>query len=309
MAPKVIEDPGFKFREELSNDDLNKVIIDGGAEKVKDSLTKVWNYGQDEKVAVPVMVVGPDGKLVGSKWVIVGSIEPKAVKAEQIWSEAEKDIFLEIKIQDLTMFPFYNRCRNVSGWIDSDAITWSVFKKEKHKKVVLGVDTYGEVGVQKFSVRIGVLPISTSTAALTLAIVPMSKEELKRKLPDHYAKTVCPQVALTLGVQNTRALNIKLGVEEPIGSKTGMRVWPLVEDVRGQEERGKGITSMDIRKGLAKFLRTVQGFNSKLPKKLQEAIEEVKKNAAPSEPDWIWPEHLEVESTEPMVEEGGWIKF
>ena len=31
-----------------------------------------------------------------AKWVITDTVEPKAVKAEQIWKEAEKDIFIEI---------------------------------------------------------------------------------------------------------------------------------------------------------------------------------------------------------------------
>ena len=185
MAPKSMEDPGFKFCEELPSDAIKKLLIDGGAEKVKEALANVWSYGPQENVAVPVLVTGPDGKLSGAKWVVTGCVEPKAVKAEQIWKEAEKDIFLEIKIQDLTTFPFYNRCRNVSGWLDCDSLTWSVFKKEKGKKVVIATEKHAEVGIQKFALRLSVLPNSVSSAALTLAIVPLSKDELKKKIPDH----------------------------------------------------------------------------------------------------------------------------
>ena len=305
MVPKVIEDPGFKFREELPIEVIKKLLIDGGAEKVKEALANVWSYGPQENVAVPVLVAGPDGKFSGAKWVITGMVEPKAVKAEQIWKEAEKDIFIEIKIQDLTSFPFYNRCRNVSGWLDSDSLTWTVFKKEKGKKVVIASEKFQEMGIQKFALRIGVLPNSVSSASLTLAIVPLSKDELKKRIPDHYSKTVCPQVALTLGEKTTRALNIKLGVEETVGSKTGMRVWPLIEDLRAGDEQGMNISSLDIRKGLSKFLHTVQGMNNKLPKNLSEAFDEVKKNAVvAAEPEWIWPAHHEVESDEPLVEQG-----
>ena len=66
---------------------------------------------------------------------------------------------------------------------------------------------------------------------------------------------------------------------------------------------------MDIRKALSKFLRTVQGLNNKLPKNLDEAFEEVKKNASPSEPEWIWPPHHEVESEEALVEQGWLIRI
>ena len=305
MVPKIIEDPDFKFREELKEDVIGKLTIDGGAEKLKESLANVWNYGSDENVAVPVLMVGADGKLAGAKWVVCGKIEPRAVKAEQIWKESQKDVFIEIKIPDLSIFTFYNRCRNVSGWIDCEALTWGVFRSENKKKVVVPSDKYQEVGVQKFCLRICILPNSAATAALTLAIVPLSKEELKKKLPDHYSKTYCPQVALTLGEKTTRALIIKLGVKEPLGSKTGMKVWPIIEDLRTQEERGRQrVVSIDVRRGLAKFLRTVQGLNNKQPRKLEEAFEEVKSKAAPAEPEWIWPTSHEIESDEPLVEQG-----
>ena len=75
MAPKVIEDPDFKYREELPSDVIKKLLIDGGAEKVKEALTREWNYGPDEKVAVPVLVAGPDGKFSGAKWVITADLQ------------------------------------------------------------------------------------------------------------------------------------------------------------------------------------------------------------------------------------------
>ena len=61
MAPKVIEDPDFKFREELKEDVLDKLTIDGGTEKVKEMLTTVWEYGMEENIAVPVLMVGAGG--------------------------------------------------------------------------------------------------------------------------------------------------------------------------------------------------------------------------------------------------------
>ena len=188
MAPKVIESDCFKFREELSKQHISDLIVDGGAEKVKEAIT-LWGYDiVNEKMAVPIMVIGNDGKVAGSKWQVVGQLEPKAVKAEQIWPDAEKDVYIEIKINDMTVFPFYNRCRNVSGWLDSDFITWSGFKKEKNKKVALTVDQYQTAGIQKFCIRLGIIPVSEDTASLTLAFLPMSKDDLKKELPEVYSK-------------------------------------------------------------------------------------------------------------------------
>ena len=78
-----------------------------------------------------------------------------------------------------------------------------------------------------------------------------------------------------------------------------------MEDLRPQENRGQNILSMDVRKCTAKFLRTVQGLNNKLPKNLDEAFEEVKNKPAATEPDWIWPESHAVESAEPLIDQGG----
>ena len=122
-----------------------------------------WGFSiENERVAVPILMVGNEGKLVGAKWQVVGGIKPKAVKAEQIWPEAEKDVFVEIKLDDLTEFSFYNKCRNVSGWLDSDTISWVAFKKEDKSKAVIPTDQHGACGIRKFSIRIGVLPISGS---------------------------------------------------------------------------------------------------------------------------------------------------
>ena len=305
MSPKVIDHADLRYSEEIGVEVLQKLVIEGGSEKVKECLKNVWDYNPDENVAVPVLMIGQEGKAVGAKWVVVGKIQPKAVKAEQIWKEASKDIFIDIKIPDMTIFNFYNKCRNVSGWLDCDALSWSVFKNENKKKVAIPLEKYQEVGVQKFCLRICVLPNSVSAVALTLALVPLSKDELKKRLPEHYSKTYCPQVALTLGEKTTRAITIKLGVAEPVTSKTGLKVWPLLEDIRSQECRGQNIQSMDIRKCTAKFLRTVQGLNNKLPKNLDEAFEEVKTKPSPAEPEWIWPESHVMESAEPLVEQGG----
>ena len=76
--------------------------------------------------------------------------------------------------------------------------------------------------------------------------------------------------------------------------------------MRNAEDSGKDINSMEIRKALAKFLRSVLGFNNRIPKKLPEALVEIKRAPNPIEPEWIWPEAHAVESLEPS-EEKGWL--
>ena len=95
-----------------------------------------------------------------------------------------------------------------------------------------------------------------------------------------------------------------MGVQELVGSKTGLKVRPLIEDMKEGELRGTLISSMDIRKGISKFLRTCQGFNNRIPKKLAEASEDIKRNPSPAEPEWIWPEPHVEEVNVPLEETG-----
>ena len=98
---------------------------------------------------------------------------------------------------------------------------------------------------------------------------------------------------LTLGSNNTRAINIKLGVAEPVGSKTGFKILPLMEDMRNNKEKGKGISNKEVRKDMFKLLRSMLGFNNVIPKKLMEAMAEIEKVQNPVYPEWIWPEAQE----------------
>ena len=99
-----------------------------------------------------------------------------------------------------------------------------------------------------------------------------------------------------------------MGVQEPVGSKTGLKVWPLIEEMREGELRGTLISSMDITKGISKFLSTCQGFNNRIPKKFSKATGDIKRNPAPAEPEWIWPEP-HVEDSNVPLEETGWLNI
>ena len=79
-------------------------------------------------------------------------------------------------------------------------------------------------------------------------------------------------------------------------------------DMRNNKEKGKGISNMEVRKAMLKFLRYMLGFNNVIPKKLMEAMAEIEKVQNPVYPEWIWPEAQELESLEPL-EELGWFLF
>ena len=60
---------------------------------------------------------------------------------------------MEIILDDLKDFSFYNKCRNVSGWLNIDTISRVAFRKENKSKAVITTDQLGLRGIKKF--RIG----------------------------------------------------------------------------------------------------------------------------------------------------------
>ena len=221
--------------------------------------------------------------------------------------EAEEDIFVSVKSIDTAMFPFYNKRRNVSGWIDSSAIDFALSRKVGNKKQPIQADKFEEYGMKGFSLRLCIMPVTSTTASLTLALFPLAKDGMKAKAPDHYTKTSCPQVPLPIGSNNAKYAIVKLGIVEPASTKVGMGIWPVIEDIRTSEEAANIFpTSMEIRKALHSFMRTCKGLSNKAAKKVMEALEDTDELNKSIDPEFIWPEAAETESEEPVEELGEW---
>ena len=216
MSPIVISGEVFRNRNELPQDIFKDLIAAGGVEKVKQVVQEKWKQVPTDILAVPCLTVNTEGRLSGAKWYVTGQL-PKDIKLKlsQLNSEAEDDVYICIKNMDLSIFPFYNRRRNVSGWIDSGELDIMLFRKAKSKKQQVQANQFSTLGMKGFSVRLCVMPTSTTTAHMTLALQPMRKEELKAKASDNYYKHCCPQVALPIRENNAKYLTIKLGIEEP----------------------------------------------------------------------------------------------
>ena len=306
MAPRAISSDVFKNRKEIPKEVIEQLLADGGIEKVKTLMVEKWGYSAEQLVALPCLTVNTEGRISGAKWHVIGVLGREVnLKLSQLNPEADEDTFICIKNIDLSIFSFYNKRRNVSGWIDSTELDYSIFRKARSKKQPVVEEQYEAVGFKGFSIRVGVLPVSVKTATLIVALHPMSKEMLKTKAPDCYFKNSCPQVALPIGENNARQLVIKLGLEESTPAETGCGIFPVIEDLRkGDVARP---SSWEIRVALHNFLRSCKGFNNKSAKKTLEAMDDIAAEASKNfEPECIWPEHVAAEGDEPIDELGKW---
>ena len=307
MSPKVIESDLFKNRKEIDHETLGKLVVKGGPVAIKETL-KEWGYEENDKVAVPTITVAGDGRIGGVKWTVIGKANKKVtIKALQLWPEGcEEDVHICMEVPEFDTFNFYNKCRNTSGWIDSTELSWTVIKKnEKGKKVTVPPTNYPETGIRGFSIRMGVLPVSVNSCTITLAILSLSKDEIKKKFADKYNKVYCPQIALIMGENNVKAVSINLGIEEKEGMKFGMGILPVIQDVRSDEQIAEKFpSSLELRKAMAHFLRSCQGFNNKIPRTLQEALAEGPDKLAVIEAEFLWPEAHSEEGDTPVEDSG-----
>ena len=143
--------------------------------------------------------------------------------------QAEEDIFVSVKSIDTAMFPFYNKRRNVSGWIDSSAIDFALSRKVGNKEQPIQADKFEEYGMKGFSLRLCIMSVTSTTASLTLALFPLAKDVMKAKAPDQDTKTSCPQVPLPIGSNNAKYAIVNLGIVEPASTKVGMGEEPVEE--------------------------------------------------------------------------------
>ena len=306
MAPKAITSELFKNRKEITKDIFEKVIVKGGPIAIKETLTQ-FGYNEGDIVAIPTIVIAGDGRIGGTKWSVLGKSSKKVnIKTNQLWPEVTEDAYINLEVPEFDTFTFYNKCRNVSGWVDSKELSWTVVKKnDKGKKVTVQPTNYDTTGIKGFSIRLGVIPVSVDTCTLTVAIVSLSKDEMKKKFPEKYNKVYCPQIALIMGDNNVKSANIKLGFMEQLGMELGMGILPAILDVRSDEQIGEQFpSSMDIRKAMAHFLRSCQGFNNKIPRTLQEAMAEGQEKWVAMEPEYIWPEAHSEENDTPLEDLG-----
>ena len=181
------------------------------------------------------------------------------------------EVYISLAVPDFDSFTFYNKCRNVSGWLDSTELTWTVVKKnEKGKKITVQQTNYNTTGIKGFSIRLGVVPVSVDSCNLTVAIISLSKDELKKNHAEKYNKVYCLQIALIMGENNVKTASIKLGIKEMPEMEVGMGILPVIQDVRSNDQIADQFpSSMEIRKAMSHFLRGCQGFNNKIPRTLQ----------------------------------------
>ena len=279
----------FVRKRDPSPDSLNKLVVRGGSEAVRDHLEKnVLGGVINNPLATGVFTLDYDeGRIKSSRWQLLGPLKNKglSIRAKNVWEKAEDNIFLQIKTLDLAAFQFPGKGGNFSYWLDSAEVEHIVIDKNK---TPLSKEEAVEKGVGDFCVRAGVIPCGPQEANLVVGLIPANKDEVKRLCPEGYNKSGCPQILLCLGDGTTRAKVIPMMVPEARDKGWGMGTLPLMEWTSDEDILLP--SAKDYRLCTHEHMRKVKMMNSKSAKSIMNALEDPaeydKEPALPS----IWPE-------------------
>ena len=282
----LIKSAIFDKKGDPPSDVVNSLVVTGGTNTVSKTLQERFKWDGSTPTACPVFGMR-DGKIVSSRWTILGKLAKTVkFKAEDLFSGARKDLFISLDVDDLSIFEFDNKSSNWSYWVESKDLQYVV--RDKVAKKDLDQQEAEDEGVEEFCARLMVLTETPNTVLLYLAVVPLSLDNLKERLPADYSKNNCPQVPLALSHGSCRPIRIRLAVEERGSDGWGYGCLPLLEHLSGQIVIHPD--PAELRQAVHGFMRKVQHMNNRGGKKVLTAMGDPVEVAKVGQVPHLWPE-------------------
>ena len=264
---------------------LYTLVVKGGVEAIDPALKRLVAWNGADPVCCPVTNIREDGTINTTRWALLGTLDksPRLI-ASNLFSGADKDLVINILIDDLKIFEFKDN--NASHWIESSELQVEIY--DKSEKKVLSVEEAKGKGVNTFCIRIVLQPDSHATALMWMGLVPLSKEELRTKLPSIYSRTCCPQIALALGTGGARARRIMMSVREKEYDGFGFGCFPLIEDLQPGEPTLP--PARDLKEVLYRFMQAVGGTNNRSGLTIMQALDNNTEAGKETPPQSSWPQ-------------------
>ena len=188
------EDPAFNYREEMSFEDLQTVVIKSYNE-APNLVYKNWN-------GRPIVFCGlsltdDNSSIENVVPVPLGKLPEKIFPAENFWLLQEK-LFVKFEPLDLTKFTFNGSM--TSELIDHGDIKYSIINK--NGEVVFDEDLKNQ-GFLGFSLRLFLQPLNVTMAKISVLCYPMSLDRLKKSHPNYNNKAFPGMLQIYLITFNT----------------------------------------------------------------------------------------------------------
>ena len=253
MTSRVIEDGIFSQRGPIPEGFMQRLAVKGGGTHLDDKL-KEFSWDGNSPVAVPVISTEPgSGKVLGSRWAIRGPISTRTIKANQIWPDVDKDITVSWNFKGLTLymilfylmkwisvgeqFKFSHRGHdipsNMSDW--SEASADNLVTLRRGNTTISWADIATSSGDKNVCFRLEVQCVDVSTVVLYLTRIPLAHAQLiqlaERWEVEPHSDKIPVSTCLMGSTTRSRELVAKLMVKEPPDHKSGMGIYPLLEQV------------------------------------------------------------------------------
>ena len=273
------KDPAFEGKEEISVDDLRKVVV-RSFEEAPDLMYENWD-------GTPVVFCGltlshGNSIIKEAAPVTMGEIPGQIFPAVNLW-DLEEEIYLRFEAINLTKFIFKDIM--ISELVDHTDIKYSVVNKND---VVVPDEDLKSLGFPGFSLRLFLEPLNVTTIKLSVLCYPLNLNELKKSHPQienpSFPGTLLHQMSVVLGVTTSDLINTKFG--SPI--------LPIIKLSKPLADKDRIPSSRDITAALSVTFRSVTVPEMKSDvESLLARWEEIKEKGVGSirelKPDNIWP--------------------
>ena len=277
VGRQAIVSPLFQNKGKLSPLMMKKLMVRGGGIQVNDALER-FGWGSTSAVAMTVMTVDTySGVIRGARFETRGLGPEVRFKAKDLWQESSGNVFVKIKMNDLSRLPWLGvgGTRNQTEWIDSSNVDFEV---EQRDRGTLDPKEYEAVHVKGFCLRFTLLPVKVDRAFLYGSIVPISKDSLMEKINEkgiEPSSALIPSIAMKLWVAKGKFQNgfpMDLLPLECETDKIGLGHLPLLECV--------GSTTPvlpehdDVASQLALIMRNLNPMNNMNTPKVRSLLED-----------------------------------
>ena len=263
---------------------LDKLVVRGRQDQVDRALRTHFSWdGVDNTAALVTSVEETTGRLLDIGWVTLGSRTIK-FKASDLWSNASKELRVEVQVADLGEFVF-PRGRHWAEWADSDQFQVKVFRN-RGKEELTGAEMTTE-GLGRFSLRLCITPFSVGGATVVVGALPLNLDTLKERYPEHDSAS-CPQVHLALDSSKRKSTMFYLAVEERPQEGVGIGAYPFLPYNTADVELVMP-SSRDLRESVALFLRKARDYNNRTSTSVLTKLDDPTEFDREMEATRIWP--------------------
>ena len=165
----------------LRPEHIHKLTVDSrGSKEVRETMKRFG--GRDSKSVVTILISHTNGKVVGSRWMVLGGAGAPELKVSELVG-GEGEWKLKLNLTDLSGFRFNgNRARaNFSLWVEGKGLVTKMKRKgEEELTDKKDIEEKLEELKVNFVGRLAVVPLGCNDMGVCFMVAPVGMEEMKK---------------------------------------------------------------------------------------------------------------------------------